>query len=153
MQSRYSAVALLIAVLVVPGCGAPQPSAEDGIMDAGAAQAELDAALKEVPLPPGATIHPTIPDPNAGYEVGFGRQAVEGLAMCEWFRFWLAGLAESRPEDVDRATEVAAQFPTWAIYRDADVSYRTVIDGLVDKAKLGDPAAMASFVKASCPTQ
>ncbi|HEY4266888.1 MAG TPA: hypothetical protein VGM94_01730 [Galbitalea sp.] len=151
MRVRRLALVLLAANLIA-ACGGPSASSDMEVVGANAVRAEIAAALKEVPLPPGATINPIVPDENAGYEAGFGRQAVEGLAMCAWFRYWLDALASDRTEDVARATETANKMSTWAIYVGADQSYRDVIDNVITNAKLGDPSAMSTFVSANCRT-
>jgi hypothetical protein len=145
-------VLVLLAAVVASACGGPSTSSAPDFVDASGVRAEIAAALKDVPLPPGATINPTVPDENAGYEAGFGRQAVESLAMCAWFRYWLDALGSDRTEEVARATETANKMSTWAIYVGADQSYRDVIDNVITNAKLGDPSAMSTFVSANCRT-
>jgi hypothetical protein len=151
MDRRSFCAVILGAAVIVSGCGATA-SAPPGMMDAGAAHAEIVAALKDVPLPPGATILPTIHDQSGTYQVGYGRTLVEGLAMCAWFRYWLAAIEGNRPADATRAADIAKLFPTWVIYRDGDISYTSLIDAVVRKANLGDLSSMGQFVAANCAT-
>lgn len=147
-------IRLVMLVALLSGCaGQPGPTGIAGdaeFMDAAAARAELEAALKDVPVPPGASISPKIPDESASYEVGFGRQTVEAAAMCAWLRYWLDAISADQAGDVDKATAIADHFSTWTIYLHADQSYRDVIDKLVSNAKLGDPSAMSDFVLGNC---
>jgi len=152
-MDRPSFFAVILGVaLLVSACGGTTASAPPGMMNAGAAQAEIAAALKDVPIPPGATILPTIQDQSGTYQVGYGHTLVEGRAMCAWFRYWLAAIDGNRPADATRAADVAKLFPTWVIYRDGDISYTSLIDTVVRKANLGDLSPMAQFVAVNCGT-
>lgn len=137
---------LLVAAVVAACSSSPAP----GMTDAKTAQQDIDAALRDTPLPPGASIAVTVPDQNGSYETGYGQVAVQGPAMCKWFEFWLTAIATDRTADITLARNVAAQFPSWEIYRRGDVSFKTLIDTVVANANLGDPGAMSQFVSANC---
>lgn len=149
MRSRSGAIAVLMLVVLLAGCGS-EGKPVTPVTDRATVQQEIAAALREVPIPPGATIAPVLPDEDGNYQAGYGRVAVEGLAMCAWFEYWMDAVSDGRATDAASAKQVVSQFSTWTTYRTADQSFRDVIDGIVDKADLGDLTAMASFVQANC---
>jgi len=155
MRRIGSRFIVLIAAATFGACGGiGSDTAANGMVDAKAAQAEADAAMQDTPIPPGASLSVTIRDQSGSYEVGYGRSAVEGLAMCEWFRFWLKAIAADSAADVKLAADAADRFPTWEIYIGASQSYRDLVNSVVDKARLGDPGPMSQFVTANCgPSQ
>ena len=146
MTRRVVLVLAVITAVALAGCG----SGDSTMNNAQTAQAELAAALRDTPVPPGTTLTVSIPDKNGTYESGYGTILVQGAAVCKWFEFWLAGLASSRPQDVALASTTATKFPSWEIYRHADASYRQLVDGVVADANLGDPGPMQRFVSANC---
>jgi hypothetical protein len=154
MLSKTISTFLLGSVLLV-GCGssAPSDAGAGGMNDAAAAQAEADAALADTPVPPGVDLTVDITDTSASYEAGYGRSAVQGLAMCAWFRYWLAGIEANDEMQTMAAAEAAELFSAWDIYVVADQSFRDLINAVVEKANLGDPAPMAQFVEVNCVTE
>jgi hypothetical protein len=143
---------ILLVGIVVSSCGGRQALEGDtgGMIDAAEAQAEANVALAEIPVPPGADVSVKIEDTSAIYQGGYGRSAVQGLALCAWFRYWLDGITSDDAQKTRASTAAAKVFPSWAIYLNADQSFRDVIDSAVDKANLGDPSPMAQFVKVNC---
>lgn len=154
MNIRSTWSILLLALVLSSCAGSPGTDNDAGGMnDAAAAQAEADAALADTPVPPGANVAVTIADTSASYQVGYGRSAVEGLAMCAWFRYWLEGIASDDPVQVSAAADASKLFSGWEIYVSADQSFRDVVNGVVDKANLGDAAPMAQFVEVNCASE
>jgi hypothetical protein len=145
-------VAAMTAVMILlAACGSSGPTeGGGGMVDAEAAQSEADRAMKDVPIPPGASFAVTITDTSGSYEIGYGRAAVEGQAMCEWYRFWLRAIAAESTADVELAAQTVAEFPTWDTYQNADVSYTDLVDSIYESATLGDPGPMTNFVTANC---
>lgn len=149
MHPRSGAMALFVLASVVAACGS-EGTPLTPVTNRATVQEEIAAALREVPIPPGATIAPVLPDADGNYQAGYGRVAVEGLAMCAWFEYWIGAVSDGRSADVTRAKQVVSQFSTWTNYRTADQSFRDVIDAIVENANLGDLSAMAGFAQTNC---
>jgi len=135
--------------LILAGCGG-EPGDSESFQNAEAVRAEIEAAAADTPVPPGTTPDVTLNDNGGVYEPGFGRQLVQGRAMCAWFDYWLTALAAGRSDDAEVASVASDQFSSWDIYIAADSSYTELIDGIIDSARLGDPTPMRQFVENNC---
>ncbi len=146
---RLALTATIVATAT--GCSGPSsPTNDDPHVNAAAIRAEVEAALSEVPVPPGDRVKVDINDDSGSYEVGSGIQLVESQAMCRWFIYWLRGISTSDAGVVTAAMGAAAKFPTWQNYTAADQSFRDLINKVVTNAKRGDPSTMAQYVSANC---
>lgn len=106
-------------------------------------QAELDAAMNEVPLPEGR-VWPDVPALHAdqpgvgGYSREGGRGTVESIAVCIWLDEWLDARVAA---DAARAEVAAIQihdirtWPSWdSVFWDQSVRdhYGPIIDAVAD---------------------
>lgn len=151
-MKRVSFVLAIGTALSIAGCGSDPgtDTSNGGMQGASAAQAEVDAAKRDTPLPPGATVFVEITDQGGSYESGYGTTLVEGQAICAWFKYWLAADSTNDAEALAAAQDAAKKMPTWTIYTRADQSFRDLINSVIDKATLGDPTPMSGFVTNNC---
>lgn len=155
-MKRISFVLVLGGAMIFAGCGStPSGDTSDGGMQgASAVEAEVDAAKRDTPLPPGATISVAITDQAGSYESGYGTVLVQGQAICAWFKYWLSAESSNDARALAAAQDAAKKIPTWIVYTRGDQSFRDLINSVIDKATLGDPTPMSAFVTNNCePTQ
>ena len=128
--------------------------APNGLVSASHFQAEVDAAMKVVPLPAGASWPPTIgaTDPNGTYSAGGGRASVEFPAFCAWSVAWLEASDAGARADADAAERVIVAAPGWEFYSGdfGSDSLRAAIDAVVAGVAIGDAEPVRSFVAANC---
>lgn len=108
-----AALVLLLPTIFVVGAAL---NTEDpfGLTDAPGFQAELDAAMAQVPLPAGRAWPDYLrADPSAAYSRGGGQSWVELNAVCIWFDEWLGARAASDADRERIAAATIADIPTW----------------------------------------
>jgi hypothetical protein len=152
VMKRILVVLALGSSVLFAACGSG-PTADTsgaGMQGAAAAQAEVEAAKRDTPLPPGATISVAITDQAGSYESGYGTTLVEGQAICAWFKYWLSAESSNDETAIAAAQDAAKKIPTWTIYTTADQSFRDLVNSVIDKATLGDPTPMSAFVTNNC---
>lgn len=151
-MKRIPVVLALGAAVLFAGCGSSpsNDTSNGGMQGASAAQAEVDAAKQDTPLPPGATVSVAITDQAGSYESGYGTVLVQGQAICAWFKYWLSAESSNDAQALFAAQDAAKKIPTWTVYTRADQSFRDLINSVIDKANLGDPTPMSEFVTNNC---
>ena len=115
-RSLLLAALLFLILPVVFIAGAAIMSTEDpfGLADASEFEAELDAAIADVPLPPGRTWPDHLrADPSAYYSRGGARSWVEFNAYCIWLDEWLDARVAADPDRERDAAGTIAEIPSW----------------------------------------
>lgn len=134
------------ACVSLVACGAPA-----GFQGAADVARELDQARSEVPLPPGMT-YPPYPslDPNGAYQSGYARAVIEFQAQCAWFDYWAKAIANNDRAAMERASKMWDEMRTWGTFKEMPADSQRYLEGIVERARLGDPGGLIRDVELNC---
>ena len=116
--------------------------------------AEIAAAMKVTPLPPGATFPAlSVPDNGSVWGSYAGQQMVEWNAMCAWYGDWAIAVAAGNRDRLTRDRTMMDAFLGWKTIADpflADDSVRDLLRSLNAAADAGNPAPIDQFRANNC---
>lgn len=118
--------------------------------------AEIAAAMKTTPVPPGYTFPPlSVSDQDGIYGSYSGQSMVEYNAICAWYGDWTSALADGDQGRLTRDRAMLDEILTWKSTSDpflADDSVRNLFSSLNASADAGDPAPIEAFRTNNCST-
>lgn len=160
-----AAIALIVPVAALAGVLSSE--SPGGLAGVDEFQAELDAAMAEVPIPAGQSWPdwsaldagsdpgPAAPGESPGapmFSRGGGRSTIEFVAICLWLDEWLAARqAQDAPRE-QAAVTVLSDVPTWPSWDSPfwDQSLTDLLKTVIDSVASDDEAPAQRFVTLNC---
>ena len=154
-RSLLLAAGLFLVLPVVFIAGAAIMSTEDpfGLADASEFQAEPDAAIADVPLPPGRTWPDHLrTDSSAYYSRGGARSWVEFNAYCIWLDEWVDARVAADPDRETAAARTIAEIPSWPSWNSPfwDQTTRDHLMTIITAVGTDDPAPVQRELQLNC---
>jgi hypothetical protein len=149
------------ALAVLAGCSTPSASpagpaapGQDAFFGYDDMVAEYRATLAELELPEGVRLEDEVTgvERSGSFQEGFGEVRAVMAWNCAWGREWLEH-RDTDPASAAHALDMYARIvETDAFATNFDPqSAQPVIEGIIEKARLGDPTGVQQDVEANCP--
>jgi hypothetical protein len=117
--------------------------------------AEIEAAMRTTPVPPGYTFPPLhAPEDGSVWGSFSGQSMVEFSAVCGWYGDWTAAFAAGDAARIAADTAMLDQILTWKTFADrnlSDESVRDLFRSLNASVRAGDPEPVRAWLQTCSP--